>query len=206
MFLRGTAYTVGVAMPITVGAFILAEDLIRTWVGDALIDATNPTRLFLLYLPFAASHIVGATMVVALGKVRFILITSIVNLAISVGLSIALVGSLEIEGVIIGTLAGQILTWPALLWFFLREFDVGLREWAARILVPSVPGFSGPGNHRARDSLGGRPLGQPARGRAPATALDRDRHRRLHPGGAVPRAAPRAGHLRPGRARTAPAA
>jgi O-antigen/teichoic acid export membrane protein len=141
MFLRGTSYTVAVSLPVTAATFIFAEPLIRTWVGERLLDATASTRLFAVYLSFAVVHIVGATMVVGLGHVRFTMLLAIANLAINIVISISLVGPLGIEGVVLGTVIAQILVWPFLLRFFLRRFEVGLAEWWRQVVVVNVPGL-----------------------------------------------------------------
>lgn len=142
MFLRGTSYTVAASLPVTVATFIFAEPLIRTWVGERLLDATASTRLFAIYLAFAVVHIVGATMVVGLGHVRFTMLLAIANLAINIVISIALVDPLGIEGVVLGTVLAQALVWPFLLRFFLRRFEVGLGDWWRRVVLVNLPGLA----------------------------------------------------------------
>jgi O-antigen/teichoic acid export membrane protein len=142
MYVRGTTYTVAAALPVTVAAFIFAEPLIRTWVGEDLLDATVPTQLFLVYLAFVVVHIVGATMAVALGHTRVMTTVAVGNLAVNLGLSVALVGPLGIEGVVLGTVIAQTLAWVWLLRFFLHTFQVDLGEWAMRIVVPNLPGLA----------------------------------------------------------------
>ncbi len=141
LYLRGSCYTLAASLPVTAAAFIFAEPLVRTWVGDEVLSAAGPTRLFLVYLVIVATHAVGATMVVALGRLRFVSAVVTVNLVVNFAVSVALVDSLGVEGVILGTLAGQALAWGPLLWYFLREFDVSLGEWAKRIVVPNLPGL-----------------------------------------------------------------
>jgi O-antigen/teichoic acid export membrane protein len=142
LYLRGSMYTVALALPVTAAAFILAEPLIRTWVGEDFVSAAGPTRLFLVYLLFVAVHAVGATMIVALGRLRFVSAVVLANLVTNFAVSVALVGPLGVEGVILGTLIGQGLAWIPLLWYFRREFRVGLGEWARRIVLPNLPGLA----------------------------------------------------------------
>ena len=142
LYLRGSCYSLAVALPVTVAAFIFAEPLIRTWVGEDLLDAVGPTRLFLVYLVFVAVHVVGATMVVSLGKLRFVSIVVAINLAVNFVVSVALVGPLGVEGVVLGTLIGQAIAWGPLLWYFMRQFDVAVGEWARRIVLPNLAGVA----------------------------------------------------------------
>src|SRR5215210_9046694 len=87
-------------------------------------------------------NIIGTTMCVALGRVRFILYVATANLALNLAISVALVGPLEVNGVVLGTLIAEAIAWPPLLWFFLREFDVSLGEWLRRTVAPNVPGLA----------------------------------------------------------------
>ena len=141
MFLRGSSYVVGFALPATVAGIIFAEPFIRTWIGESLTEAAGPARLFLLYLTFTIFHVVGLTMVVALGHIRFVLYVVTANLIVNFVISVALVDSLEVEGVILGTLVAQALAWPPMLWFFFREFGVRLGEWLRQVVVPALPGL-----------------------------------------------------------------
>jgi O-antigen/teichoic acid export membrane protein len=145
MYLRGTAYTVAISMPIAIAGLILTEPLIRTWLGERLTPATTPSRLFLLYLTFVVFHMVGTTMVVALGRVRFVLVVATANLVVNFAISVALVGPFGVKGVVLGTLIAEALAWPPLLWFFLREFNVRLGEWIQRTVVPNLPGLAAQG-------------------------------------------------------------
>lgn len=141
LYLRGSSYATAVSLPVTVAAFIFAEPLVRTWVGKDLTEAAGPTRLFLVYLIFVVTHLVGSAMVVALGRVRFVMLVGAANLVVNLVISLILVDPLGIEGVIIGTLVGQALAWVPLLVHFLREFEVPLRTWARRVVLPNLPGL-----------------------------------------------------------------
>lgn len=142
MYLRGSAYTVAISLPIAVAGLILTEPLIRTWLGEELTQATTASRIFLTYLTFVVFHIVGTTMCVALGRVRFILYLAAANLALNLAISVFLVGALGVNGVVLGTLVAEAVAWTPLLWFFLREFDVSLGEWLRRTVVPNLPGLA----------------------------------------------------------------
>jgi O-antigen/teichoic acid export membrane protein len=107
-----------------------------------LSAAIGPSRLFLVYLGFIVFNVVGSTMVVALGRLRFVGTIAGANLAVNLALSIALVHPLGVEGVILGTLIAQALAWPPLLWYLLHQFRVGLGEWLRRVIAPNLPGFA----------------------------------------------------------------
>jgi O-antigen/teichoic acid export membrane protein len=142
MYLRGTSLTLGLSLPVTLAAFIFAEPLVLAWVGEELRAAVGPTRLFLVYVVFVAAHMIGVSIVVSLGRLRVVAIAAAVNVGLNLAISVALVGPLGIEGVLLGTLVGELVVWPALFAHFLRQFRVGGREWARVVLRPLLPGLA----------------------------------------------------------------
>jgi O-antigen/teichoic acid export membrane protein len=141
MFLRGTAYTLAASLPVAGAVVIFAEPLIRTWIDPKYTDAAGPTRLFTAYLLLASVLIVGTTMTVALGHLRFLLLVNGPTVLANLVVSLLLVGPLGIEGVIIGSVASYLFAFPLQLRFFLRRFDVGGAEFVRRALVPQLPGL-----------------------------------------------------------------
>ena len=139
IYLRGSCYTVAASLPVLVGAFAFAEPLVRDWIGSEADGAALPARLFLAYLLINVVHNVGSVMVVALGRLRAMLIITLSNVLINLVVSVALVGPLGIEGVILGTLVGNGVVWPLYLRLYLRVFDVELGQWFRRIVLPNLP-------------------------------------------------------------------
>jgi O-antigen/teichoic acid export membrane protein len=142
MFLRGTTYTIAVSLPFAVSVAILAKPLISTWIDPKYTSAVTPTRLFTIYLALACIQIVGATMVVALGHVRFMLLVSAPTVVIDLVLSILLVGPLGINGVIIASISSYASTYLFPMRFFLRRFEVSFGSFVKRTLLPQLPGIA----------------------------------------------------------------
>jgi O-antigen/teichoic acid export membrane protein len=141
MYLRGSSYTVAVTLPVIVAGFIFAAPLIRTWVGAEIErEATSATRWFFVYLLIVLLHVVGVSILVGLGKMRPVLAVSFGVLVVNLGLSIALVRPLGIDGVVIGTVVANGLAFPVMLVILLRQFELGLGEWFHRIVWPNLPG------------------------------------------------------------------
>ena len=105
MFVRGTSYTVAISLPVVVAAFVFAGPLIEAWLGEILLPAVEPTRLFLVYLTFVVFHIVGATMAIALGKLRFLLLVTTANLMVNFAISVRPRASIRRGGRHLGTLS-----------------------------------------------------------------------------------------------------
>jgi O-antigen/teichoic acid export membrane protein len=142
LYLRGTTYTVAVALPVVVSGFVFAEDLIRTWVGEALTDSAGSARLFLVFVAFVTVHAVGAAMIVALGHMRFVIGVTLAFTLVNLVVSIALVKPLGVDGVILGTLVAQAAIWLPYTLFFFRRFDVAWNEWLRRVVGPNLPGLA----------------------------------------------------------------
>ena len=142
LYLRGTLYTLAVSLPVTIAAFIFAEDLIRTWVGERLVHATDEARLFLAYLVFVAFHATGAAMLVALGHMRFVMTAVIIFSVVNLGASIALVFPLEVSGVILGLIIAQAVVWVPYALYSFKVFDLGWGMWLRRVAVPNLPGIA----------------------------------------------------------------
>lgn len=141
LYLRGTNYATAVSLAVAGAGFIFAEDLIRTWVGEALTDSALGARLFLVFVAFTAVHAVGTSMIVALGHMRFVIVVTFVFIVVNLGLSLALVGPMGYEGVILGTVVANAVVWLPYTIHFLRTFEVGWGEWLRRVILPNVPGL-----------------------------------------------------------------
>lgn len=142
LYLRGTNYATAISLAVAGAGFIFAEDLIRTWVGESLTGSASGARLFLVFVAFTAVHAVGSAMIVALGHMRFVIVVTLVFIVINFGLSVALVGPMGYEGVILGTVVANAIIWIPYTVYFLRTFEVGWREWVRKVVLPNVPGLA----------------------------------------------------------------
>jgi O-antigen/teichoic acid export membrane protein len=142
LYLRATSYSVAVSVPIAAAGFILAPDLIRSWVGSEMLGATDSARIFLAYIALIAFNRVGLYMLVGIGDMGFLVRTMGVFLAINVVLSIALVNPVGIEGVVIASAVGQAIVWVPYLRHYLQLFEVSLGEWTRHIVVPLLPALA----------------------------------------------------------------
>lgn len=142
LYLRGTKYAVAISMPVVIAGFIFAGPLIQTWIGESVTNAAGSARLFLTFVAFVSVHAVGSAMIVALGQMRFVISVTAIFLAINLGVSVALVEPVGVNGVILGTVIAQAVIWLPYTRCFFRTFEVGWREWAARVILPNLPGIA----------------------------------------------------------------
>jgi O-antigen/teichoic acid export membrane protein len=140
MFVRGTAYALALSVPTACAVMIFAEPLIRTWISPRYTVAASTTRLFAVYLLLAGVLVVGTTMVVALGHLRFLLTVNGVAVLANLVLSLVLVHPLGINGVVLGSVISYALVFPLLLRYFSRRFGVSFKDFAVRIVLPQFPG------------------------------------------------------------------
>jgi len=136
---RGTRYTMALAMPVALGAIILAPNLIEGWVGSKFVNMSTPTRLFLLYILVSSTATIANSMLVAMGQVRtatlYVVGAALINLVVSVFLA----QRLQVTGVIIGTLIGYGITAPLYIRLVIKELDIRLWELVRSSALPVVP-------------------------------------------------------------------
>jgi O-antigen/teichoic acid export membrane protein len=139
LLIRGTRYTLALSLPVTIAAMILAQPLIVGWVGLRYASMSGPTQLFLAYQLIASSATIANTMLVGMGRVRAVSLYAATAVAVNLVVSLALVRSLGISGVIIGTLVGFGITAPLYIRLVLRELHMPVSEFLWQALVPIAP-------------------------------------------------------------------
>jgi O-antigen/teichoic acid export membrane protein len=141
LFLRATSYSVAMSLPIAVGTFIYAKSLISGWVGSGQTGATDATRLFAVWVALGTFDAAASTMLVAMGRLRPVLILTLLWVSANLALSVWLVHVWGVTGVV----AGTVISYPPLLIGYtvlcMRAFDISVGSWLKRILLPNLPGF-----------------------------------------------------------------
>lgn len=140
LYLRGTAYTVGLVAPVVLAAMIYARPLIRAWVGEGYVHMAGPARLFLICSLLWSFQQVGVTMFLGLGLVRRILLLQVVSVVLNLAASLSFVHSLGISGVILGTVIGAAVVQVPYTWLFISYFRISLGSWLRRVVIPNIPG------------------------------------------------------------------
>jgi O-antigen/teichoic acid export membrane protein len=142
MLLRGSSYALAIALPFVIAAFVFAEPLLRTWFGVEQTNAVTPARFLLLELALGFAFVVGRTMLVGLGAVRRLIWVAAGWTTTNIGLSIALVGPLGINGVVGATLISTAFVFFPITWLSLREMGVSPLEWIRDVIVPVLPALA----------------------------------------------------------------
>jgi O-antigen/teichoic acid export membrane protein len=102
-----TKMTVAICCPVAVTTMILAEPILRYWIGPAFVQNVLAVRLFVGYLVLWALVPVGYNILIGTGRVFQLLWVQIPTTILNLALSILLAPTLGIVGVIIGTVVGN---------------------------------------------------------------------------------------------------
>ena len=136
LFIRGTRLAVAACVPPLMALVFLAEPLVVIWVGEEYRDLADSVRLFTSWSFLGVFHVIGQTMLSAIGRNRDVcflfLGTIIVNLPVSIWLGM----KWGINGVIIGTLAGYVFGFVPYLLVEIRAFNVSISEWLHLVVIP----------------------------------------------------------------------
>jgi O-antigen/teichoic acid export membrane protein len=139
LLVRGTRYTLALSLPVTIAAMILARPLIIGWVGPAYASMSGPTQLFLAYQLISSSATIANTMLIGMGRVRAVTLYASIAVAVNLAVSLLLVRSLGISGVIIGTLVGFGITVPLYIRLVLIELSMSAGSFIREAILPIMP-------------------------------------------------------------------
>lgn len=142
MYLRSTRHAVALLLPASVAVFLVARPLIITWVGAANIAAVPLVKLFALWMALGTFESMGPTILIALGRLRPIVILSTLWVVGNIGLSALLVGPLGAPGVIWGTIIAYVPLGLAFVTLCLRELNIAGREFLRIVATPIFPGLT----------------------------------------------------------------
>lgn len=141
LFTRGTRLAAAVCVPPLMALIILSEPLTVIWVGDEYRHLSDSVKLFTSWTFLAVFHVVGATMLNAIGKNKEVFLLGAASIIINLPLSITFGLQWGINGVVTGTLAGYAVVFFPYLYVELKTFDVMLSYWIKRVVFPvAIPG------------------------------------------------------------------
>jgi O-antigen/teichoic acid export membrane protein len=138
MFVRGSCYATALSLPVAVAGFVFAKPLLVSWIGPQAAPAAQVAQLFLALEAIQSIQNVGLAMVFGIGRIRLPLVVTTVVTFANLGLSIVLVHTMGIAGVVAGTLITNGLAWPVMLGYYLRVFATPPRVWLRRIARPNL--------------------------------------------------------------------
>lgn len=160
LLLDGTRYVLLVSLPVAVGVIVLAGPGIDLWVGHRYHAAASATQIAVAALAVGAIAQVGSLILTGTGRAVVILRASAIGVVVNLGLSIALVFPLGIDGVFWATLISFLITTPWIVVSVCRDSDVAPAEFLRTSVLPTAVPLAAEGVACAAVVLLGlRPLG-----------------------------------------------
>ncbi len=135
---RGTKYALLATYPVTVGAAILAPDLIHVWVGPAYAAAAGLTVLALADIIMSAPVQVGSNVLIGTGRAADVLKAALATVAINLVASVVLAHLVGTAGVFLGTLIALLFLVPALTRATCRQVELAPLTFVRQAVTPAA--------------------------------------------------------------------
>jgi O-antigen/teichoic acid export membrane protein len=126
VLIEGTRLSLATVTPIAIVLIVLAEPIVRGWVGPTMIGAVPVVQVLALAVAFRVANATGTTLLKGSGHVRYLAFVNLGTGAANVAMSAALIKPFGLVGVAIGTLV------PILFSSIFLTFPVACR----RVQVP----------------------------------------------------------------------
>jgi O-antigen/teichoic acid export membrane protein len=138
LVLRGTRYTLALAVPLCVTLMALAEPILDVWLGDRYGDGAAALTILVSYWLLYGGLVVSPGFLVGAGAARYVARIFVIVAGLSLALSLALTPALGLEGPALATAIPFALAFPAILALGLRfGGGVAVGELARRAWLPA---------------------------------------------------------------------
>jgi O-antigen/teichoic acid export membrane protein len=105
LLLEGTRLSLAMVVPIAVTLLLLANPLVRAWVGPKMIESATVIQILAFAVALRVGNATGTTILKGSGRVRYLAIVNICTGLVNLALSAALIHRFGLIGVAVGTLA-----------------------------------------------------------------------------------------------------
>jgi O-antigen/teichoic acid export membrane protein len=106
---RGTRYSTALILPAAIGVFIYMERIIELWVGEGFETSALLGRLFIVALMAIAPVAIGGVVMIGVNRLKVLVKFNAVATAVNLALSLYLVQTVGVQGVVIGTVVGSFI-------------------------------------------------------------------------------------------------
>ena len=134
---RGSRYTLALFVPLCVTLMVLAEPIIRVWLGARYTDGATALTILVSYWLLYGALIVTPGFLVGAGKARIAGQTLACAAALNLLLAVILTPQLGVEGPAVATTAALVAAFPFLLSAGLRAAAVLWTDLVRRALAPA---------------------------------------------------------------------
>ena len=134
---RGTRYTLGLAVPLVGTLMVLAEPILEVWLGDRYGGGGAALTIIVSYWLLYSALVVTPGFLVGAGRARTVGLVFIAAAAANVALSLVLTPEIGLEGPAVATAVPLALAFPLLLRTGLRVAGVPLGQLIRRAFLPA---------------------------------------------------------------------
>ena len=139
ILLIGTRLSLATVMPIAVAVVLLSSSLVEAWVGPSFSGSVAVMQLLSVTVVFRVGNATATTLLKGAGEHRLVAVTNILTGVVNLALSVALVKSMGLVGVALGTLipvcgAALLVVFPAAC----RRVDLPVRRAVAIAVWPTA--------------------------------------------------------------------
>ena len=144
VLLEGTRLSLATVTPIAIVLIVLAEPIVRGWVGPSMLGAVPVIQVMAVAVAFRVATATGTTLLKGAGQVRYLAFVNLWTGLANLALSAALIKPLGLVGVAIGTLIPIMISsicviFPA----SCRRVELPLGQAVRRAIWPAVwPGMA----------------------------------------------------------------
>jgi O-antigen/teichoic acid export membrane protein len=138
LVVRGTRYALLATYPVTVGAAILAPDLIHIWVGPTYAAAAGLVVLALVDIVLTAPVQTGSNVLIGTGRAPDVLRAALGTVAVNLVASVVLAHVIGTAGVFVGTLIALVVLVPALTRATCRQVGLPITTFLRQAVGPAV--------------------------------------------------------------------
>lgn len=104
LLLEGTRLSLATVVPIAMSLIILADPLVRAWVGPTMMNSAPIIQILAIVVAMRVGNATGTTLLKGAGRVRYLAVANIATGLVNLAMSALLVRSFGLIGVAIGTL------------------------------------------------------------------------------------------------------
>jgi O-antigen/teichoic acid export membrane protein len=139
IFVQGTRLSLGTVMPLGGALMLMAGPLVHAWVGPEFAASATVLRLLTVTVIVRVTNATSSTLLKGAGEHRLVAFTNIAAALCNLGLSIAIVKPLALNGVALGTLvpvcfASIVVIFPA----GARRVNLSLRAAFLEAIWPAL--------------------------------------------------------------------
>jgi O-antigen/teichoic acid export membrane protein len=139
VLIEGTRLSLATVTPIAIVLIVLAEPIVRSWVGPAMLAAAPVVQILALAVTFRVATATATTLLKGSGHVRYLAFVNLGTGVANAAMSAALIGPFGLVGVAIGTLvpvmiSSVFLTFPVAC----ARVQVPVADAARRAIWPAV--------------------------------------------------------------------